>query len=178
MDGLAARLAGGDPVAFAELYDACADRLHPYLVARLGSRADADDVLQETFAHLARTRRKLAVVENLVAYVFTAARNEANRLASRRAREGKHRLELTLTPEALFQEAASDGIQDRENAEWVTASLARLSPEHREIVVLKVYADLTFREISTVTGLPQGTVATRYRSALERLRGQMVKDRE
>jgi RNA polymerase sigma-70 factor (ECF subfamily) len=176
MDGLAARLAGGDPVAFAELYGACADRLHLYLVARLGSRADADDVLQETFAHLARTRRKLAVVENLVAYVFAAARNEANRLASRQAREGKHRLELT--PEALFQEAACEEIHDRENAEWVTASLARLSPEHREIVVLKVYADLTFREISTVTGLPQGTVATRYRSALELLRGQMVRDRE
>jgi RNA polymerase sigma-70 factor (ECF subfamily) len=178
MDGLAARLAGGDPVAFAELYDACADRLHPYLVARLGSRADADDVLQETFAHLARTRGKLAVVENLVAYVFAAARNEANRLASRRAREVKHRLELELTPDALFQEAACDEIQDRENAEWVTASLTRLSPQYREIIVLKVYADLTFREISVITGLPQGTVATRYRSALEQLRGQMVRDRE
>jgi RNA polymerase sigma-70 factor (ECF subfamily) len=176
MEGLAARLAGGDPVAFAELYDACADRLHPYLVTRLGSRTDADDVLQETFAHLARTRRKLGVVENLVAYVFTVARNEANRLASRRAREGKHRRELTQ--EALFHESACDGSHDRETAEWVTASLARLSPEHREIVVLKVYADLTFREISTVTGLPQGTVATRYRAALDRLRGQMVKDRE
>ena len=35
---------------------------------------------------------------------------------------------------------------------------------------LKIYADLTFREISEVTGLPQGTVATRYRSALESLR--------
>jgi RNA polymerase sigma-70 factor (ECF subfamily) len=176
MDGWAKRLAGGDPVAFAELYDACADRLHPYLVARLGSRADADDVLQETFARLARTRRKLAAVENLVAYVFAAARNEGNRLASRRAREGKHRLELT--PEALFQEAASNGNRDREMAEWVTASLARLNPDHREIVMLKVYADLTFREISAVTGLPQGTVATRYRSALEQLRWQMVKDRE
>ena len=44
-------------------------------------------------------------------------------------------------------------------------------PELREIVELKIYADLTFREISEVTGLPQGTVATRYRSALEKMRG-------
>src|SRR5260370_41683433 len=119
MDGQAKRLAGGDPQAFAELYDACANRLHLYLVARLGSRADADDVLQETFARLARTRRKLAAVENLVAYVFAAARNEASRLASRRAREGKHRAELTS--EALFHEAASDGIRDRETAASVPA---------------------------------------------------------
>ena len=67
---------------------------------------------------------------------------------------------------------------DNPEIEVLVASLARLSPEHREVVVLKVYAELSFREISLATGLPQGTVATRYRSALEKLRGQMVKDRE
>jgi len=41
---LAARLARGDDAAFAELYDACADRLHGYLAARLGSRDAASDV--------------------------------------------------------------------------------------------------------------------------------------
>ena len=80
MDQRAERLARGDPAAFAELYDACADRVHHYLVVRLGSRADADDVLQETFVRLARTRKRLATVENLVAYVFATARNEAIRL--------------------------------------------------------------------------------------------------
>ena len=43
---------------------------------------------------------------------------------------------------------------------------------------LKVYAGLTFREIGEVIGLPQGTVATRYRSALEKMRGRMAKERE
>jgi RNA polymerase sigma-70 factor (ECF subfamily) len=176
MDGQARRLAGGDPEAFAELYDACADRLHHYLVARLGSRADADDVLQETFVRLARTKKKLAAVDNLMAYVFATARNEASRLLSRHATEGRHRQEPP--PEDLFHAAANDGLTDRETAEWVTTSLARLSHELREIVVLRIYADLTFREISAVTGLPQGTVATRYRSALKELRGQMVKDQE
>ena len=51
-----------------------------------------------------------------------------------------------------------------------------LSEELREVVELKVFADLTFREISEVTGLAQGTVATRYRSALEKMRHQMVKE--
>jgi RNA polymerase sigma-70 factor, ECF subfamily len=176
MDPRAQRLARGEPAAFAELYDACADRLHHYLVVRLGSRADADDVLQETFVRLARTRQKLATVEDLVAYVFAAARNEAIRLGERRAREGRQR--ATPSRQALFQPAPDDPLGDIETAEWVAASLARLSPEHREVVELKIYADLTFREIGEVTGLPQGTVATRYRSALEKLRGQMVRDRE
>lgn len=83
MEHLGARLAVGDQAAFAELYQACADRLHHYLTVRLGSRQDAEDVLQETFVRLARNRGKLESVGNLAAYVFTIARNESNRLAER-----------------------------------------------------------------------------------------------
>jgi RNA polymerase sigma-70 factor, ECF subfamily len=171
MDLRAERMARGDPAAFAELYDACADRVHHYLVVRLGSRADADDVLQETFVCLARTRKRLAKVENLVAYVFAPARNEAIRLVERHAREGRLRTGLSLGSQ-------SHDLQSREAAEWVANALGRLSDELREIVELKIYAGLTFREISVVTGLPQGTAATRYRSALEKMRGQMAKEWE
>ena len=79
MEPLQARLARGDPNAFASLYDACADRVGHYLLVRLGSRADAEDALQETFCRLVRLREKLANVENLEAYVITVARNEAAR---------------------------------------------------------------------------------------------------
>ena len=174
MDEQAERLARGDPAAFAELYDACADRVHHYLVVRLRSRADADDVLQETFVCLARTRKRLAAVENLVAYVFATARNEAIRLVERQAREGRLRDELSL--ESLFDGAPDDGLEAVERAEWIAASLTRLNDELREIVELKIYAGLTFREISAVTGLPQGTAATRYRSALEKMRHQLAKE--
>jgi RNA polymerase sigma-70 factor (ECF subfamily) len=166
----------GNCWAFAELYDACADRVHHYLVARLGSRADADDVLQETFVCLARTRKKLATVENLVAYVFTTAQNEAARQVERQARAGRVRTALSLRSQ--FQEATKDDLASREVAEWVASALGRLDPELREVVELKIYAGLTFREISEVTGLPQGTAATRYRSALEKMRGQMAKEWE
>jgi RNA polymerase sigma-70 factor (ECF subfamily) len=176
MENRGERLARGDPAAFAELYDACAVRVHHYLAVRLGSRADADDVLQETFVRLARDRQKLAVVENLVAYVFAIARNEATRLIERRVREGRRRTELSS--EALSIEDRTTVQQDQENTERVAALLERLDLPLREIVELKIFAALTFREISEVTGLPLGTVATRYRSALEKMRGQPVKEWE
>jgi RNA polymerase sigma-70 factor (ECF subfamily) len=176
VENQAERLARGDPVAFAELYDACADRVHHYLVLLLKSRAHADDVLQETFVRLARAPTKLAKVENLVAYVFATARNEAIRLVKRQAREG--RMQAALSLESMFHKPTGDQIQAIETTEWVAASLARLSDDLREIVELKIYADLTFHEISKVTKLPQGTVATRYRSALEKMRSQMLRERE
>jgi RNA polymerase sigma-70 factor (ECF subfamily) len=174
MDRLAKRLARGDQAAFAELYDACADRLHHYLAVRLGSRDDADDVLQETFVRLARTRKRLSGVENLVAYVFTIGRNEAARLAARESRRRESR--VSPGSQALFRETAGDDAQARETAELVAAALDRLEVEQREVVELKIYAGLTFREIAEVTGLPQGTVATRYRTAIGRLRGWLAKE--
>jgi RNA polymerase sigma-70 factor, ECF subfamily len=175
MESHGERLARGDRAAFAELYDACAERVHHYLVGRLGSRADADDLLQETFVRLARDRKRLANVRNLLPYVFATARNEAHRLIERRVREGRRRTELES---ALA--IAEDGREKnkREAAERVSVLLERLEPPLREIVDLKIFGALTFREISEVTGLPQGTVATRYRSALEKMRGQSVKEWE
>ena len=166
---LGRRLARGEQAAFAELYDAYADRLHHYLVVRLGSRADADDVLQETFVRLARSRKRLEVPQSLEAYVFTVARNESIRFLGQRSRESGQR--VALMAEDLFSQAGADGmLAPCEQAEIIAAALAQLRPEQREIVELKVFAGLTFAEIATVTGVPQGTLATRYRTAMERLR--------
>jgi RNA polymerase sigma-70 factor (ECF subfamily) len=161
------RLARGDRAAFAELYDLCADRLHHYLIVRLESRPDADDVLQETFVRLAHARRKLAHVENLSAYVFTVARNEAMRLLARRTRDSRDRDRVDMNE--LFCQA--DGaLEEREAADLLAAALMRLPAEQREVVELKNYAGLTLAEIARVTRSPPGTVATRYRTGLEKLR--------
>ena len=169
MADLADRLARGERAAFAELYDACADRLHHWLSLHTGSHTDADDVVQETFVRLARMRKKLAKVENLTAYVFTVARHEAARVQKLRAREG-----LALAEKPTRE--GEDQTAVDETAEIVTAALARLPVEQREIVELKAYAGLTLREIAEVTALPPGTVATRYRAALARLRVWLTRE--
>ncbi|MCX7428586.1 MAG: sigma-70 family RNA polymerase sigma factor [Planctomycetia bacterium] len=174
MDDLANRLARGDREAFAELYDACADRVHHYLVVRLRCREDADEVLQETLVRLARAHKKLAEVDNLMAYVFKVARNEAARLAGRKARRQEN--EARFAAETLFVDGDDRDSRHREIAEVVALGLSGLDANHREVVELKIYAGLTFAEIAEVTGLPQGTIATRYRTALERLRLLLKKE--
>ncbi len=166
MATLQARLAQGDQAAFAELYDAYAARIGHYLLVRLGSRDDADDVLQETFLRLTRIRGTLAKVDDLEAYVITIARNEAMRRAAGNAR--RREKQAPLDSQDLFCCRSSDA-EAREAAETVAAALSNLSADLREIVELKTYAGLTFQQIAQVTGLPQGTVATRYRLALAKM---------
>ncbi len=173
MATLQERLACGDKAAFAEFYDAYADRVSHYLLVRLNSRDDADDVLQDTFLRLARSKRKLAKVDDLGAYLFTIARHEAARLATKNAHRKQAR-EL-LAGNDLFRRTSD--IDALENAETVTAALNDLSADLREIVELKTYAELTLQQISQVTGLPLGTVATRYRLALEKMRTWFARQR-
>lgn len=168
MGELGRRLARGEEAAFAELFDACADRLHGWLLARLGSRADADDVLQETFVRLARGRGRLARVDNLTAYVFTIARNEAARWQSRVQNDTRRFTRLVAT------DAAPDGSAARETAEALQQALSRLPAEQREVVELKTYGGLTLAEIADVTALPPGTVASRYRAAVSKLRAWLA----
>jgi RNA polymerase sigma-70 factor, ECF subfamily len=163
---LAARLAGGDEAAFGELYDACADRLHGYLAARLGSYDAASDVLQSAFLRAVKSRRRFRGVENPVAYLFQIARNEAIRSRAKRRVTTQ-----TLPAEELF----ADAIKECDDAEAIAAALQMLDADDRELVELKIYAGLTFREIATIVGRPAATVATRYRRALESLREWLAK---
>src|SRR4051794_20121284 len=158
---LAMRLARGEEAAFAELYDASADRLHHYLTVRLGSRDTASDVVQTAYLRAVKSRRRFRGVENPVAYLFQIARNEAVRWAMRR--RGNDR---PLAADEIFA-ASGDAFGQQDDAEMAAAALGRLTAEDRELVELKVFAGLTFREIADVTRLPQGTVATRFRRAIE-----------
>src|SRR5207237_9382394 len=106
----------------------CSDRCHHCLSAYLGSRDAADEVLQETFVRLVGGRARLATVDNLVAYVFTVARNEAARHAGRRARHRQRHTSLTAAD--LFQ-VAEDALR-RETAEAVVAALRQTGDERRE----------------------------------------------
>jgi RNA polymerase sigma-70 factor (ECF subfamily) len=169
MHELGARLARGDEAAFAELYDSCADRLHHYVAVRLGARDAAADVVQSAFLRAVKSRWRFRGVENPMAYMFQIARNELTRTAKRASNVGR----ALPAGELLDSVCGSCGRSD--DAEVVAAALARLNAEDRELVELKIYGGLTFREIADVTSVPQGTVATKYRRALESLREWLAK---
>jgi len=173
MEALGRRLARGDQASFAELYDLCAARCHHYLATVFGSRDVADDVLQDTFLRLVQNRLRLARVDDPVAYVFIVARNEAMRTLRRLFRARKKRPDVCL--DSFFADRISEDISRREMAELVWRALLELAPEQKEVVELKIYSGLTFRQIAEITGVPLPTAATRFRAALERLRTKLAR---
>ena len=164
-DLIRAALRRDDPAACELLWDRYAGELLALLQAVLGSRHDAEDVLQTVFVRIVRKRRYLAEARRLDAYVFQMARHEAMSFLRQHRRRQPRPSEAQ--PWLLPAEPDDRG---REDAEALQTALTRLPTVQREIVVLKTYKDKTFREIAEVLDLSLNTVASRYRYGLEKLR--------
>ena len=136
-----------------------------FLKAVVCSRNDAEDLLQTVFVRIVQNRHRLAKARRLDAYVYKIARNEAFRFISRRK---KNRTFDTAGEPWLV--AAEDSRQADETAEQIQAALAQLPQQQREVIVMKIYRQKTFLEISGILGLSQNTVASRYRYGMEKLR--------
>ena len=150
-----------------ELYDRFGEKLYHYLVLKLGSCQDAEDILQEAFYRFARYSVRWKMIRNPRAFVFKVARNEANRFLKRKIEQHKT-LQLNLDS----KKAIASVIQgpDESSEKLLAESLARLPEDQREIVLLKVFEGMTFKEIARLCGLSVNTAASRYRYGLSKLR--------
>jgi RNA polymerase sigma-70 factor (ECF subfamily) len=135
------------------------------------SLADAEDVLQEAFVRYWRHQRHLPGDPGalLVTSIRRAAIDLARRQDRRAARE--QRADAVLgPPEDLFQSLPGEGDERRREIE---AALRQLPHEQREVLVLKIWQELTFEQIAGELGIPPNTAASRYRYALIALRKQL-----
>ncbi len=165
-DSIHAALIRDNPAAIELIWDRYAHDLLALLSAVLGSRHEAEDVLQTLFVKIVRKRCALAGARRLDAYLFRMARNEAATYMR------SHRRERTAQP---WLAANETGQQQYDLAEQVQVALSQLPESQREVVVLKMYRDKTFQEIGRLLGVSLNTAASRYRYGLERLRS-LLKD--
>jgi RNA polymerase sigma-70 factor (ECF subfamily) len=165
-DPLLSGLAAGDPCAFGVLYDRLAGRLYRVAIGMLGRREDAEDAVQEVFISLVRSRKRLAEVRDLELYVFASLRRAAGRCAARRSR-------LRIASETILQEAPARPEPHARTGlcEEIQRAMGSLPPEQREVIVLKIDGELTLAQIGEVMDTSANTAASRYRYALEKLRG-------
>ena len=165
---LRAALARNDQTAVELMWDRYAGDLFAYLLVILCSKHDAEDVLQTVFVRIVQKRHRLAKARRPDAYVYRIARNEALRLIGRR-KKGRT-IEAVYEPWLIVSE---DKPALNDLAEQLQAALARLPQPQREVIVMKIYRQKTFLEISRLLGLSQNTVASRYRYGMEKLRTRL-----
>ena len=153
------------------------DGLYSYAMVLTRNHADAEDLVQETYTRAIKAMQKLRADTNIKGWLFTILKNIwFNQLRKRRT-----------TPQ-LIEIEAGDGIANKIvepsknshdlyvsklEAEQVRAAIQELPVEFREVILLREYEDLSYREIASVLHCPVGTVMSRLGRAREKLRAAL-----
>lgn len=174
----------GDSRAFEELVRRHRAAVFNFLLRLAGNRQRAEDLLQETWLRIVRSAPNWEAQAKFTTWAFTIARNQCMDAM----RKDSYRRAGSLDAPAgdgeddrpLADRVAGTGAQpDREayNAALrplIERALAALPSEQREVFLLREYHGVAFKEIAQVTGVPENTVKSRMRYALEGLRRRLA----
>ena len=170
-EALAVEVARGDAGALRTLYERYERPTFNVLLRLTGSREAAQDLMQETFTRvwtMAGTFR--GDRGSFKGWLFTIALN-LTRSELARKRYGVRHLGAEAVEDLVSPADGPDVLVARSEAgRQVADALARLSPQFREIVVMRVYQQLKFREIADITKTPEGTLKARFHRAVAELR--------
>lgn len=160
-----------DNVATHESWKTCFAELAPGLVlfARqwVRSAADAEDIVQEAFVRFWRQNRDVANRGLLYATVRSVALDLIRKDSRRARREAEAYADTVQAIEPQFEE-------ENDSQRLLVGAIGRLPHEQREVLVMKIWNDLTFAEIGEGLGISQNTAASRYRYALAALKKDLL----
>lgn len=170
-ESLLAGLGSGDPDASAAFVRRFQHRVFGLTMSILRDRGAAEEAAQETFVRVWRHASAFDPRRGAVAgWLLTIARNVSiNMLPSRRVDPVDPALlaEVTNGP-------AAEGPEERvTNFEYLRRALARVPEDQRRPLVLAAFYGFTAKEVSELDGVPLGTVKTRIRSAMMKLRSEL-----
>ena len=176
-DGECARRAqAGDRTAYSILVRRHQAALHRHLSRMVGSGEDALDLTQEAFVRAWQALPQWEPDAQFRTWLFRIASNAALDVLRRRATVRFEPLDETFEsadpgagPERLAQAA--------QELRRLEAALARLAPEHREILLLREVEDMSYEEIGRVLGIAEGTVKSRIARARAALIVETGKDK-
>lgn len=162
------RVQRGEAGALERLFDRYRGPLFGFLVQRSGDVETAEDLLQESWLRVVRSRDRFDPRRRFSTWLFQIANNLARDRARRRAvrERGRERVEAEAAPAQPSQAPLDLRIEMKQRLE-------RLPDRLREVLVLRYYQGLGERQIAELVGVPAGTVKSRLHHAVRRLRDEV-----
>jgi RNA polymerase sigma-70 factor (ECF subfamily) len=168
------RVQADEPEAFGVLYDRFATRAHGLAFAISRNRTRAEDVVQEAFLSLWRTRARYDPVRGAVAaWVLATVRNRALDSLRRDGRHDSRRADGDgddTTDRLTADGDVAAATVERDEAATLRGALATLPEAQRDVIALAYFGELSTSEIAAELELPLGTVKGRMRLGLQKLR--------
>ncbi|WP_035799313.1 sigma-70 family RNA polymerase sigma factor [Kitasatospora mediocidica] len=171
LEELVAKVAIGDQDAFGRLYDAVAGPVLGLVRRVLRDPAQSEEVTQEVMLEIWRTAARFRPDRGAaMAWVMTMAHRRAvDRVRSAQAATDREQRAAASARMPAYDEVVEQ-VESRIEREQVRRCLRGLTELQRESVTLAYYRGCTYREVAELLGVPLGTVKTRLRDGLIRLR--------
>ncbi|MET7285667.1 sigma-70 family RNA polymerase sigma factor [Streptomyces sp. NPDC005573] len=170
-DELLVRVAAGDQRAFEDLYALVSGPVYGLVRRIVRDPAQSEEVSQEVLLELWRSAARFDPVRgSALSWILTLTHRRAvDRVRSVRAAGEREQREALRAGEPAFDQVAEE-VEAGLEREWVRRCLDRLTALQRQSVTLAYYDGYTYREVAERLELPLGTVKTRMRDGLTRLR--------
>ena len=171
----------GDMGAFAELVRRHERPIVHFCQRMLGSREDAEDVAQETFIRVYRYLPRLKPSAKFSTLLFGIARNLTLNFIRDSGRRGRGMTQSLTDAESGDRDIVDSRFRPdrisrlKEIEERIEEGMALLSPEHREVLVLRELQGLDYATIADIVECRKGTVKSRIARAREQLRQHLLK---
>ena len=168
---LLTQVARGSEAAFEQLYEVVAGPVYGVVRRVVRDVAQSEEVSQEVLVELWRTAPRFDPARgSALSWALTLAHRRAvDRVRSAQARADREQKAQAMAPEREFDEV-SEAVTARLEREQVRRCLSTLTELQRESVVLAYYGGKTYPEVAELLGSPLGTIKTRLRDGLIRLR--------
>ncbi len=164
------KLRHGSREALARVYQKYVDPMLTLAMGLLNQRAAAEDVVQDVFLSFARSAKDLRAHGSLRSYLATCVLNRVRDSRRQQQRQARRDAGLGASTEASSPDQAVILV---EQAARLNQAVAELPDEQREVVLLRLKANLKFRDIARLQQTSINTVLGRYRYGLDRLRSRL-----
>jgi RNA polymerase sigma factor (sigma-70 family) len=158
----------GDPAIVEQLYATYSGQLRPFLVGLLRNHALADEALQQTFQQALRHKGDVDP-QRWKGWLFQVAYNEAMALRRRQQIDLRALQQIARTAPRYGLPASADAMQ-AEQLDRLRSAIRQLPADQQAVVRRRIETEQTFQQIADELQVPLGTVLTRMRLALTKLR--------
>lgn len=170
------QLQGGVVQAFDIIVNRYKDRLHNFLYRYTHNHEDCEDLVQETFLRVYRSRHSYQRIAKLSTWIYTIALNLAKSMYKKKQRMSLISIhaddsdpddrEFEITDTTILQD---DELHLKFSMEKLEKALLELNDDFREAIILRDIQQLTYEEIAEITGTAMGTVKSRINRGRQQL---------